>query len=135
MSRNVADKPIAKTSAPAVSSTCIGIPHDDYNRFDDIGLNVKKQGAPRPPRHSDRRHVLTVEDRRHRIGRVQRQCRRALIARGRVTIRDLLAWAFPRAPIYLPWMRTSVHRAIKKFGVPVRPTRKRYATTWELRTE
>jgi len=66
---------------------------------------------------------------------VQRQCRRALIAYGRVTIRELLEWAFPREVEYLPWMRNSIHRAIKKFGRPVRPPKARYPTIWELRTE
>jgi hypothetical protein len=80
-----------------------------------------------------RRHELTFEDRKHKIGRIQLQCRRALIAKGQATVRDLLAWAYPRASTYLPWMRTSVHRAIKKFGVPARPTRERFASLWTLK--
>lgn len=79
-----------------------------------------------------KRHVLTDDDRRRAVGRVQRQCRRALIACGQVTIRQLLEWAFPRAESYAPWMRNSVHRAIKRFGRPARPPRERFASLWML---
>ena len=41
---------------------------------------------------TDRHGNPLIGGRYHRIGRVQRQCRRALIAHGTATIRDLLSW-------------------------------------------
>ena len=59
---------------------------------------------------------------KHRVGRVERQVRRAFIAgKGRpLTTIDLMRWAFPRATRYEPWRYWSVHRAAKKFAIKVR---------------
>src|SRR5262245_59584678 len=59
---------------------------------------------------------------RHRkVGRVERQARRAVIASGGrpVGIRTLLAWCFPRVTEPKAWHRTSVHRAARRFLVVV----------------
>ncbi len=62
---------------------------------------------------------LSVGGKSARVGRVQRQVRRAFIAtNGRpIQIGDLLPRAFPQAKTYARWMRKSVQRAIPKFGV------------------
>jgi hypothetical protein len=70
-----------------------------------------------------------------RMGRVQLQCRRALIALSRVRIGDLLVWAYPHVTEFKHWDRKSIHRAIIKVGIPVGKTRERCATTWVLRTQ
>jgi hypothetical protein len=57
------------------------------------------------------------------LGPVERQCRRALIAKypHPITVRDLMAWSYSGAePKY--WHRRAVHRAIKKFGIVVGKT-------------
>src|SRR5262245_35064830 len=58
---------------------------------------------------------------KHRVGRVQRQTKRALVAHngGPVLISEFLRWAFPSADSYARWMRWSVHRALPKFALPV----------------
>ena len=84
-----------------------------------------------PPKRSHRRHTLTNHDRQKRLGRVQRQIRRCLIALGRpVRIRDLLPWCYPSALEFQPWMRAHIHRTIGRVARPVGKTRERYATTW-----
>jgi hypothetical protein len=45
-----------------------------------------------------------------RMGRVQLQCRRALIALSRVRIGDLLVWAYPHVTEFKHWDRKSIHR-------------------------
>ena len=59
---------------------------------------------------------------KHRVGRVERQVRRAFIAsHGQPLLTaDLMHWAFPRATRYEPWRYWSVHRAAKKFAIKVR---------------
>src|SRR5690242_320687 len=90
-----------------------------------------RHAMPRP-----RHYELTVADRSHKVGRIQKQIRRCLIALGRpVTIRDLLEWCYPRADEFKRWHRTNVHRAAPKFAVPIGPTRKRFASRWRLRKQ
>jgi hypothetical protein len=61
-------------------------------------------------------HTLTDDHRRRRLGRVQRQVQRALIAAGGrgCRIRDLLSWAFPALTTWRDWHRSSVHRAARR---------------------
>jgi hypothetical protein len=57
----------------------------------------------------------------YRIGRVERQIRRAFIAsdgRPLLTI-DLMRWVFPRVSHYEAWRYWSVHRAATKCAVKV----------------
>jgi hypothetical protein len=69
-----------------------------------------------------------------RMGRIQRQIRRALIALGRpLTIRELLPYCYPKAKTFQRWMRWSIHRAVSRVAKPLFPTRERHATTWRLR--
>src|SRR5262245_32148733 len=70
-------------------------------------------------RTSNRPDVAIIAG-KHRVGRVQSQCKRALLAHngGPVLISEFLRWAFPRADSYARWMRWSVHRALPKFAVP-----------------
>ena len=82
---------------------------------------------------TDRHGNPLIGGRYHRIGRVQRQCRRALIAHGTATIRDLLSWCYPKSRSYSRWQRKSVLRAIRKFGLPARPPRQRFAGLWMLK--
>jgi len=58
----------------------------------------------------------------HRVGRVERQIRGALIASNGRPLQtvDLMRWAFPRATRYEPWRYWSVHRAARKFAIKVR---------------
>jgi hypothetical protein len=53
-----------------------------------------------------------------KVGRVQRQIRRAFIASaGRpLSVADLLPHCFPAAASYARWMRWSVYRAAPKFA-------------------
>ena len=86
------------------------------------------------PKRSRSGRVITNEARRSRIGRVQRQIRRALIGLGRpLTMRELLPWAFPTARKFKHWMRWSINRAARRVARPVGKTRARHATTWVLR--
>jgi hypothetical protein len=88
-----------------------------------------------PPASPRSGYVLTDQDRRKRVGRVQRQIRRCLIALGRpVKIRDLLKWCYPHVTEFQPWMRTHIHATIKRVAKPIGKTRERFATTWQLRT-
>jgi hypothetical protein len=85
------------------------------------------------PRSSLSGYTLTNADRRRRLGRVQRQIRRALIGLGRpLRIRDLLKWVYPHVVEFQSWHRTNIHRAITRVARPVGKTRKRFATTWRL---
>jgi hypothetical protein len=56
-----------------------------------------------------------------RIGRVQRQVRRALVANNckPLSIGELLAWCYPAASGHPRWHRWSIHRALPKFAVPL----------------
>jgi hypothetical protein len=65
-----------------------------------------------PPNRSISEHMRLIAD--NRMGRVQRQVKRALIALGSARIQDLLEWAYPQLTSYLPWHRTNVHRAASK---------------------
>ena len=85
----------------------------------------------RAPKRSISDHMRLIGARR--LGRVQRQCRRALIALNRVRIGDLLAWCFPHAIEFKHWHRKSIHRAISRVAKPVGKPRARHATTWVLR--
>ena len=73
------------------------------------------------------RGVLFANGGKKRVGRVQLQIRRALIAAdGRpVQIGDLLPRCFPAARNYPRWMRKSVHRALPRFAVPLERTNTR----------
>ena len=53
-----------------------------------------------------------------RVGRVQRQVRRAfIVADGKpLCIADLLPRCYPRARQYTVWQRWCVHRALRKYG-------------------
>jgi hypothetical protein len=80
-----------------------------------------------------RRYSLTIADRSFRVGRIQKQIRRCLIALNRpATIRDLLSWCYPRLTEFKPWHRTNVHRAVLKFAKPIGQTRQRVASRWIL---
>jgi hypothetical protein len=54
-----------------------------------------------------------------REGKVQRACRRALIAAGGrpLLTRDLLRWAYPRLEHFKTWHYWSVYRAAPKYAV------------------
>jgi hypothetical protein len=90
----------------------------------------------RPPLAPRSGHILTNSDRKHRVGRVQRQLYRCMVALGRpVKMKDLLPWAYPHAGgKYKSWMRTHIHKAIRKFGVLVAPSRQRFTSSWRLKT-
>ena len=55
---------------------------------------------------------------KYRVGRVQRQVRRALVAvSAPVSIQDLLAWCYPATKQHPQWHRTNVHRALPRFAI------------------
>jgi hypothetical protein len=93
----------------------------------------RMRGKFRPPASPLSGHVLTNGDRTKRLGRVQLQCRRALIALSRVRIKDLLGWCYPHAIEFKHWHRKSIHRAITRVAKPLGKTRARHATTWVLK--
>ena len=66
----------------------------------------------------------------HRIGRIQRQVRRAFIAsRARpLMIGDLLRHCYPRIAKHKTWHRWNVHRAAGKFAVLL--SRDRRGNVW-----
>lgn len=97
------------------------------------GLRAIGEGRGEASKRSRSGYIITNADRRRRLGRLQRQCRRSLIALGSVRIKDLLAWCYPHALEFQPWHRTNVHRAIVRVARPVGKTRARHATTWVLR--
>jgi hypothetical protein len=74
-----------------------------------ISGRIRSRGRPK-------HIVIGAKD---RIGRVQLQIRRALIASGGkpLTIRDFLRFAFPRTTKHTHWQRKSCHRAIPRFAV------------------
>jgi hypothetical protein len=79
-------------------------------------------------------YTLTNDDRRKRLGHVQRRLRRALIGLNRpVQIRELLPLCYPRAQRFEAWMRNSIHRAAKRIAQPLWPTRERFASSWVLK--
>jgi hypothetical protein len=56
----------------------------------------------------------------YRVGRVQRQVRRAFIVKGSpLRIQALLAHCYPRSTTYARWQRDAVHRALRRFGKPL----------------
>jgi hypothetical protein len=59
-------------------------------------------------------HVLTDEERRRGLGRVQRKVRRALLAGGQRTS-DLMEWAYPGKR--KRWHCWAVHRAAQRVAV------------------
>jgi hypothetical protein len=70
----------------------------------------RNRGLPRvAQRASLSAHMRLIADKR--IGRIQRQVRRCLIALGSARIRDLLKWCYPSALEFQPWHRTNIHRA------------------------
>ena len=85
---------------------------------------VRRPPTPPPPEAS-----------KHRVGRLQRGCWRALVAaRGRELLtRDLLAWCFPGADLYRAAQRWNVRRAARRFAIRV--GRDRREATWRLRDE
>jgi len=70
-------------------------------------------------------------------GRVERQTRRAIVARWPqpVCIRDLLAWAYPGIAKPTIWHRKSVHRAVKRWAVVVGKTGNGYGNLWAANAE
>ena len=56
-----------------------------------------------------------------REGRIQRACRRALIAAGGrpLMTRDLLRWAYPRLERFQCWHYWSIYRAAARYAVKV----------------
>ena len=58
---------------------------------------------------------------KRRVGRIQRQIRRAFIASGGRPLRIavLLPWCYPRLSVFKPWHRTNVHRAARRFAIRV----------------
>jgi hypothetical protein len=56
-----------------------------------------------------------------RIGRIQRQTKRCLIAAwpNSVSVRDLLEYSYPRISKPQIWHRVAVHRAVRRWGVVV----------------
>lgn len=67
---------------------------------------------------------------KYRVGRIQRQIRRAFIAHGGspLNIGQFLEWAYPASERHPIWHRTNVHRALRRFAVslgriPDRPGR------------
>jgi hypothetical protein len=65
-----------------------------------------------------------------RIGRVQRQCRRVLLA-GRdwpITTGELLRWSYPRVSRFQKWHWTAVRRAAERFFV--RAGKRGYELLW-----
>ena len=57
---------------------------------------------------------------RPREGRIQRQIRRAFIARARpLTMSELLPWAYPKLDHFKHWHRWSVRRALLRYAVPI----------------
>jgi hypothetical protein len=66
------------------------------------------------------------------LGRAERGTRRALIAAypRQVRVRDLLAWAYPDVAKPKNWHRTSVHRAVRRWGVVVGKTGNGYGNLW-----
>ena len=91
-------------------------------RRTDIGMSAERNTSVRstsssrvqnrPPHASVRDHLRRIADKR--IGRVQRQVRRCLIALGSARIRDLLKWCYPSVLEFQPWHRTNIHRAANK---------------------
>jgi hypothetical protein len=77
----------------------------------------------RAPNGSLSEHMRLIADKR--IGRVQRQIRRCLIALGSARIRDLLKWCYPSALEFQPWHRTNIHRAASKVAAVKRGCRGR----------
>jgi len=60
-----------------------------------------------------------------RLGRVQKQIRRAFSSGGKpLGISALLRWCYPRASKFKPWHRTNVHRAVAKVAKPIRRHRR-----------
>jgi hypothetical protein len=81
---------------------------------------------------------MTVIADKFRIGRVQRQVRRALIAKGApVSIQDLLAWCYPAAKQHPRWHRTNVHRALPRWAISLGriPNRRGRPSLWAPNAE
>lgn len=78
-------------------------------------------GNETAPRRPARRLWLLKAGKPDRVGRVQRQIRRALLAAdGRpVSIGELLPRCYPRSTKYTRWQRWSIHRALPRFAVPL----------------
>jgi len=73
-----------------------------------------------------------------RTGRVQRNIRRAFVAvNGRpLCIAELLARCYPAAREHPHWHRTNIHRAVRKFAVPIGQSRARgYPIIWAPNAE
>ena len=67
-------------------------------------------------RYAARPHMIAIAALRAGHGRIQRQCRRCLIAHnGAASIRTLRAWAYPGEPCKR-WHRWSIVRALAKLG-------------------
>jgi hypothetical protein len=79
------------------------------------------------PRRSARRDQLVIAARLPRVGRVQRQVRRALVAAGGrpLSTTDLLRWSYPHLRRFECWRCQAVRRAAPKYAVPVGRRRSR----------
>jgi len=66
---------------------------------------------------SNRPKRLVIAD-KYRVGRIQRQVRRALVAKSSpVSIQDLLEWCYPATKQHPRWHRTNVHRALPRWAI------------------
>ena len=96
--------------------------YDMGHRWRDVARNGMKEVMRQLKKSARRlgRPDAAIIAGKHRVGRVQLQCKRALVAHngGPVVISEFLRWAFPRADSYARWMRWSVHRALPKFAAP-----------------
>jgi hypothetical protein len=79
----------------------------------------KQTCAPRP---SASGRLCFFSCMKHRVGRCQRQCRRAFIASNGAPIRmaTLMEWCFPQGDKREYWRWTDVARSARRFGVQVR---------------
>src|SRR5262249_55959456 len=107
---------------PISYATRARMAYDMGHRWRVVARNGMKEvmgEMKKPPRRLGRPDAAIIAG-KHRVGRVQLQCRRALVAHqgGPVVISEFLPWAFPRADSHARWMRWSVHRALPKFAVP-----------------
>jgi hypothetical protein len=84
-----------------------------------VGEIAVTGGLIMAPAHSNRRYVLTIADKSHRIGRLQLQVRRAFLAHeGRpLTTPQLMRRCYPRVRDFKVWHYWNVHRAALKFAV------------------
>jgi hypothetical protein len=84
-------------------------------------LDLKNiNGSKNWARSTSTRERMIVIAGKPRVGRIQRQIRRALIANNckPLSIRELLRWCYPAVKQHPRWHRWSIHRALPKFAIP-----------------